>query len=94
MLTPAIYRTTITHNRQAPVHHVFEYRSYSWYVDLDDLPSLPWWLRPFARFDARDHFVARPARSRSTSLELLQGARSTPPRRVRRMVVREPPLLL
>jgi cyclopropane-fatty-acyl-phospholipid synthase len=63
MLTPAIYRTTITHNRQAPVHHVFEYRSYSWYVDLDDLPSLPWWLRPFARFDARDHFVARPGGS-------------------------------
>ena len=63
MLTPAIYRTTITHNRQAPVHHVFEYRSYSWYVDLDDLPSLPWWLRPFARFDARDHFIGRPGES-------------------------------
>jgi len=59
MLTPAIYRTTITHNRQAPVHHFFEYRSYSWYVDLDDLPSLPWWLRPFARFDSRDHFAGR-----------------------------------
>jgi cyclopropane-fatty-acyl-phospholipid synthase len=63
MLTPAIYRTTITHNRQAPVHHFFEYRSYSWYVDLDDLPSLPWWLRPFARFDARDHFAGRPGQS-------------------------------
>jgi cyclopropane-fatty-acyl-phospholipid synthase len=58
-LTAAIYRTTITHNRQAPVHHSFEYRSYSWYVDLDDLPSLPWWLRPFARFDSRDHFAGR-----------------------------------
>jgi cyclopropane-fatty-acyl-phospholipid synthase len=63
MLTPAIYRTTITHNRQAPVHHFFEYRSYSWYVDLDELPSLPWWLRPFARFDARDHFAGRPGQS-------------------------------
>jgi uncharacterized protein len=56
LLTPAIYRTTITHCRQAPVHHSFEYRSYSWYVDVDDLPRLPWWLRPFARFRAADHF--------------------------------------
>ena len=23
------------------------------------LPSLPWWLRPFARFDAGDHFAGR-----------------------------------
>jgi uncharacterized protein len=56
-LTPAIYRTTITHSRQAPVHHAFEYRSYSWYVDVDELPRLPWWLRPFARFRADDHFA-------------------------------------
>ena len=53
---PAIYRTTITHSRKATVHHSFEYRSYSWYVDVDDLPRLPWWLRPFARFRAEDHF--------------------------------------
>ncbi|CQD05376.1 hypothetical protein BN1232_00903 [Mycobacterium lentiflavum] len=57
MLTPAIYRTTISHSRQAPVRHSFEYRSYSWYVDLDDLPRLPWWLRPFARFRGSDHFA-------------------------------------
>ncbi len=60
MLTPAIYRTTISHCRQAPVHHSFEYRSYSWYVDVDDLPRLPWWLRPFARFHAEDHFADPP----------------------------------
>lgn len=54
--TPAIYRTTITHSRQVPVHHSFEYRSYSWYIDVDDLPRLSWWLRPFARFRAADHF--------------------------------------
>jgi len=58
VLTPAIYRTTITHSRQAPVHHSFEYRSYSWYVDVDELPRLPWWLRPFARFRADDHFAS------------------------------------
>ena len=56
MLTPAIYRTRITHLRRAPVHHYFEHRGYSWYVDVDELPRLPRWLRPFARFDARDHF--------------------------------------
>ncbi len=63
MLTPAIYRTTITHHRQAPVRHSFEYRGYSWYVDIDELPSLPWWLRPFAGFDARDHLSGRPGDS-------------------------------
>ena len=63
MLTPAIYHTTITHDRQAPVRHSFEYRSYSWYVDLDELPSLPWWLRPFARFDAQDHLAGHPGQS-------------------------------
>jgi uncharacterized protein len=56
MLTAAIYRTRITHLRRAPVHHYFETRGYSWYVDVDDLPQLPRWLRPFARFEARDHF--------------------------------------
>lgn len=56
MLTPAIYRTTITHTRVEPVHHSFRYHSYSWYVDVDELPQLPWWLRPFARFHAEDHF--------------------------------------
>ena len=55
MLTPALYRTRITHLRRAPVRHYFEHRGYSWYVDIDNLPRLPRWLRPFARFDARDH---------------------------------------
>lgn len=63
MLTPSIYRTVITHNRQAPVRHSFEYRSYSWYVDIDELPRLPWWLRMFAHFDAQDHFVGGPGDS-------------------------------
>ncbi|BBY19665.1 DUF1365 domain-containing protein [Mycolicibacterium litorale] len=54
--TPALYRTRVTHLRRAPVHHYFELNSYSWYVDLDALPRLPGWARPFARFDAGDHF--------------------------------------
>ena len=60
MLRTALYRTRITHLRRAPVHHYFEHRSYSWYVDVDRLPRLPRWLRPFARFDARDHFEGEP----------------------------------
>ncbi len=42
------------------MHHHTERRSYSWYVDIDDLPRLPRWLRPFARFDANDHFHGAP----------------------------------
>lgn len=60
MLTPAVYRTRITHLRRAPVHHYFEHTSYSWYVDVDELPRLPRWLRPFARFEARDHLDGGP----------------------------------
>jgi uncharacterized protein len=59
MLT-ALYRTRITHLRRAPVHHYFEQRGYSWYVDIDDLPQLPRWLQPFARFEAADHLSPPP----------------------------------
>ncbi len=60
MLTSALYRTRITHLRRAPVHHYFEHRGYSWYVDIDRLPQVPRWLRPFARFDAADHLDGAP----------------------------------
>jgi DUF1365 family protein len=60
MLTSALYRTRITHLRRAPVHHYFEHRGYSWYVDIDRLPRLPRWLQPFARFDAADHLGGAP----------------------------------
>lgn len=60
MLTPSLYRTRITHVRRAPVHHYFEQRGYSWLVDLDNLPQLPRGLRPFAKFEARDHFSTPP----------------------------------
>lgn len=55
-----LYRTRITHLRRAPVHHYFEHQGYSWYVDIDDLPEVPLWLRPFARFDPNDHFEGAP----------------------------------
>lgn len=57
-MTPALYRTRISHIRHAPLRKGFEHRSYTWYVDVDDLPRLPLWLRPFAAFRAQDHFSA------------------------------------
>ncbi|MBB2990913.1 hypothetical protein FHR72_002386 [Mycolicibacterium iranicum] len=54
-VSAALYRTRITHLRRAPVHHYFEHRSYSWFVDIDAMPRVPFWLRPFARFEAQDH---------------------------------------
>ncbi|WP_054814944.1 DUF1365 domain-containing protein [Nocardia arizonensis] len=50
-----IVRTRIRHVRIAPLRHEFRYRSYSWLVDLDDMPAPPRWLRPFADFRAADH---------------------------------------
>lgn len=55
-LTPALYPIQVTHLHRAPVQHYAEHRTYSWYVDIDHLPRLPRWLRPFARFEAVDHF--------------------------------------
>jgi len=41
------------------VHHYFEHRGYCWYVDVDQLPELPRWLRPFARFEPGDSLRRR-----------------------------------
>lgn len=54
-LTPALYDATVSHVRRAVVDRKFSHRVHLWLVDLDDLPALPRWLRPFARFEARDH---------------------------------------
>lgn len=62
-MTPALYTTRVTHLHRSPVQHYAEHRNYSWYVDADDLPQLPWWLRPFARFEATDHFDGAPDQS-------------------------------
>jgi DUF1365 family protein len=52
---PAIYDTHVSHVRTTPLRNAFGYRSYQWLVDLDHLPTLPFGLRPLARFEARDH---------------------------------------
>ena len=58
MNAPALYDAVVTHTRHVDVVRTFRHRLYTWLVDLDDLPQLPRWLRPFARFDARDHLGA------------------------------------
>lgn len=51
----ALYDAVVTHTRHVDVERTFSNRLYTWLVDLDELPVLPRWLRPFAGFDARDH---------------------------------------
>lgn len=59
----ALYPTRVAHLHRSPIQHYAEHRSYSWYVDIDNLPRLPRWLRPFARFEGVDHLDGRPGDS-------------------------------
>jgi DUF1365 family protein len=56
---PRIYFASTSHRRNsnAPgaVTRTFSYSTCHWLVDVDDLPVLPRALRPFTRFEARDH---------------------------------------
>ena len=55
MVAPALYDVEVAHARHERIDYAFKHRMFLWLVDLDELPSLPRWLRPFARFEARDH---------------------------------------
>ncbi|WSV57360.1 DUF1365 domain-containing protein [Streptomyces sp. NBC_01014] len=52
----AVYPSTITHVRTAPVRHTLHHHTYMWLIDPDRPPPLPYPLRPLARFEGRDHF--------------------------------------
>jgi DUF1365 family protein len=52
---PALYLGHLVHVRRVPELRVFRHRIALWFVDPDDLPVLPWWLRPFSGFHAADH---------------------------------------
>ena len=52
---PAIVNGVISHSRRGPIRHEFSHRVYQWLIDLDEIPRPPWYLRPVAGFDARDH---------------------------------------
>lgn len=54
-MSAAIYRTSISHVRHTPLKNSFTYRSYSWFVDVDNLPRLPLLMRPLAVFRSGDH---------------------------------------
>ena len=64
-MTPALYATKVRHVRTSPFRHAFDYRSWWWLVDLDDLPS----YGPLARFRAADHLG--PTDSIRTNVDLL-----------------------
>ena len=51
----SIYDVVITHARRELIERTFSHRAYMWLVDLDQLPRLPWWVKPFARLESRDH---------------------------------------
>jgi uncharacterized protein len=57
---PALVVGRVHHTRHRPVTHSFSHPHYQWLVDLDDMPRLPGWLRPFARFRAEDHLAGAP----------------------------------
>lgn len=52
---PALVDGAVQHSRRGPITHRFRNRIYQWLVDLDDLPRMPRWLRPFSTFSAADH---------------------------------------
>ena len=54
-MLPALVAGRVAHARRTPLTHRFRYRVYQWLVDLDHLPRLPRWLRPFSTFRAADH---------------------------------------
>lgn len=70
--TDAIYSTTIEHVRTSPIRNRFRYKSYSWFVDLDDMPNHPSWIRPLAKFVARDH-IGDPGRSIRQNIDAFLG---------------------
>jgi hypothetical protein len=68
MVTPALYDGVVTHVRRQAPRRSFDHRIYLWLVDVDHLPDLPRWLRPFAGFRAADH-MGRPERSIRQNLD-------------------------
>jgi uncharacterized protein len=74
--TPALYDAVVRHARGRDVPaagRAFSHGVYLWLVDLDELPRLPRWLRPLARFEARDH-LGDPQRSIRDNVEVYLAA--------------------
>lgn len=65
---PSLYDARVRHVRRKAMDRSFGHAVYLWLVDLDALPELPRPLRPFARFEARDH-LGDPARTIRQNLD-------------------------
>ena len=65
---PALVAGWVTHQRYQGVRHGFRHRLYQWLVDLDSLPRLPRYLRPFAGFRSEDH-LGDPGQSIKQNIE-------------------------
>ncbi|WP_392544128.1 DUF1365 domain-containing protein [Oryzobacter telluris] len=57
---PALVVGQVHHTRHRPVKHSFTHRHYQWLVDLDAMPRLRRWVRPFATFRGEDHLSGNP----------------------------------
>jgi DUF1365 family protein len=66
----ALYNAVVTHIRTEPIGNRFRYRTYIWYVDLDDLPRLARGLGWLARFESRDH-IGNPGTSLRLNIDAL-----------------------
>lgn len=65
---PALVEGSVGHTRRGPVKHRFDNSVYQWLVDLDELPKMAWWLRPFSTFSAADH-LGDPAKTLRRNIE-------------------------
>ncbi|MDQ4118522.1 MAG: DUF1365 domain-containing protein [Actinomycetota bacterium] len=74
MTAPALYDAVVRHARKRDLDYAFSHPTYLWLVDLDDLPRLPFWLRPFARFRSSDH-VGDPDRTIRQNVDAFLGER-------------------
>ena len=63
-----IYEVSVAHVRNDVQRHEIHRAGYQWFVDLDDLPRLPFGLGWLARFESRDH-VGDPALSLRRNVE-------------------------
>lgn len=83
---PALVVGRVHHTRHRPVRHSFTHKHTQWLVDLDAMPRLPRWLRPFATFRGEDHLSGNPgiAALKANVLRVLErdGIPTTPRDRV------------
>lgn len=70
---PALVEGTVSHARRTSLRHRFSNRVYQWLVDVDELPRMPWLLRPFSTFSAADH-IGDPDVSIHANIERFCGA--------------------